>query len=349
MAASIKHLDSNGATQITAVNFADAVAGVLQTAKKLGAENSGDRVLSTLTAALQAIGGTDGASLLRIAIDTVTLSKPWGLSTVLSGAGAGGVWGATGTYGYVLTATNALGETIQSIEVTATVDVTTKTVTVNWVQVPNATGYKLYRTPTPGTYGASTLRATIGSGATVTFLDDGSATTTGTPSLTNTTAGWNLGLVLSGSGAGGIWGATGVYFYEVAAFDASGGLLTISQEASINVDDATKTVTISWSAVTGATSYNVYRTQLQGNYTATTFVATTTGLNVVDNGAATTAGGLTLGSSFGIPPTLGAGPISFGDRAIAQQGFYWINRVIPSATPETGNPRSALVDFSENV
>jgi hypothetical protein len=55
--------------------------------------------------------------------------------------------------------------------------------------VAGATGYKVYRTDTPGTYGATALRATIGSGATVTYVDNGDALVAGTVKLANTTGG----------------------------------------------------------------------------------------------------------------------------------------------------------------
>lgn len=356
MAASLKHLDSDGATQITAENWPDAVAGAIQTAKKFGVENNGDRVLGSsplaLVATITPVGSNDGSTFLRQALDTVTCSKPWGAGTngsptaTLGSAGAGGVWGTTGIRGYVLTATNANGETIASAEVTINVDDVTKKVTVSWVQVPNATGYKLYRTNTPGTYTTPSLRTTIGSGATISFIDDGSAVSTGAPPTTNTTGGWNLSLALGAPAGGGVWAGTGLKYYKVVAYDANGGIISVSQENSVNVDDITKKVTVSWTAVTGATSYKIYRSTVQGTYIAALRV-TQAGVSFIDDGTATGVGDLTLASSFGIPPTLGTAGMSFGTLAIGQQAFYWENRVIPAATSEVGNPRTALITFAE--
>ena len=45
MAASARNLDSDGATTITLENWADAFAGVTQTPKKFGVENTGTRKL----------------------------------------------------------------------------------------------------------------------------------------------------------------------------------------------------------------------------------------------------------------------------------------------------------------
>lgn len=195
MSALVNYYDKDGGTILTAKTLAQLLAGTTGTAQKFGVRNVGTRALGLAVSmpaaqlAIAAIAGSDGATRLRIKKDTATLSPPWSLAGALGAPGDGGVWGATGTYGWRLTATNATGETIASLEVTVNVDVTTKRVTLTWIQVTGATGYKLYRTPTPGTYGGSTLRTTIGSGATTQFIDDGSATSSGTPSTTNTTGG----------------------------------------------------------------------------------------------------------------------------------------------------------------
>ncbi len=195
MSALVSYYDKDGGTVITAKTLTQILAGATGTAQKFGVRNVGTRALglaSTMPAAqlaIAAIAGGDGSTRLRIKKDTATLSPPWNLAGVLGAPADGGIWGATGVYGWRLTATNATGETIGSLEVTVNVDVTTKRVTLTWTQVTGATGYKLYRTATPGTYGATTLRTTIGSGATTTFVDDGSATSSGTPPSTNTTGG----------------------------------------------------------------------------------------------------------------------------------------------------------------
>lgn len=348
----VQYLDADGATVIASKTLPDAEAGVNQPANKFGVENIGSRALQNVQEVLQSAGG-DGLSMSRVAQDTATVSRPYGAGTAgaptgaLSATGAGGVWGTTGQRGWKVTALSAIGETPGSKEVVVTVDDVTKKVTIAWTQTPNATGYKVYRTSTPGTYGATTLVATIGSGATISYVDDGTAATTGTPPAVNTTAGWTPTLVLSGSGAGGTWGATGVYYYTVVAFDSTGQPLAISLEVSVNVDDTTKTVTVSYVAVPSAASYGVYRTTVPGLY-LTALVATLAGLSTVDSGAATGAGDVTLPPSYGVPPgSFGTGAISYGAVAVGRQIFFWFDRVIPVFTLESTDFRAVLVATKE--
>lgn len=189
MPASLKHFDLSGGVQITEKDWPDAIAGAIQTAEKFFAENNGDRVLNNLLLKILTVGTNDGNTQMRIGTDLVTLSTPFGFAAALTGAGAGGVWSGTGIRGYRITGINATGETIGSLEVTANVDDTTKKVNLSWTLLTGATGYRIYRTDTPGVYGASSLRVIIGSGSTIVFTDDGSATTAGTLPTTNTTGG----------------------------------------------------------------------------------------------------------------------------------------------------------------
>lgn len=101
--------------------------------------------------------------------------------------GYGGTWTA-GTYYWVVTATNADGETTVSNEVQVTVTATSS-VLLAW-QAPagqgpfGPSGYKIYRGSTAG--GENTLVAVINSGVTTTYTDKGTGTTSaGTPPSTN--------------------------------------------------------------------------------------------------------------------------------------------------------------------
>ena len=189
MPASVKFLAADGATQISGELWPDIYAGAASTARKYLVESNGDRDLANATLKIAQVPGNDGNTMARIGADAATCSRPFGVSAALSGAGPGGVFPAVGTYGYKLTAITALGETVPCDEVSVNVDVTTKKVTLNWLQVPRATGYRVYRTATPGTYGATSLRAVIASGSTTTYTDDGSACSAGTPPAVNTTGG----------------------------------------------------------------------------------------------------------------------------------------------------------------
>jgi hypothetical protein len=189
MALLLKHTSADNATQITARTWPDAFAGAVQAAEKFFVQNIGDRPSTSLALAIAQVGITDGSSMMRLGLDVATVLPPYGLAAALTGAGAGGVFGATGTYYYVLTAVNALGETVASLEASIAVDVTTKKVTLTWTPVANATGYKLYRATSTGVYGATTLRASISGQATATYTDDGDALSAGTPPVANTTGG----------------------------------------------------------------------------------------------------------------------------------------------------------------
>lgn len=189
MAASLKHLSKDGYSQISGKNWADAFAGVTQTAEKFCIENNGDRVLTSLQEKLTQVGTNDGSGMMRIGADTATISRVYGVALALSGAGAGGVFSATGLYYYVVAAYNATGETPGSIEVSVNVDVTTKKVTISWTPVTGATGYKVFRSTSPGSYGASSLRADVAGGGSSQYIDDGGALSSGTPLTANTTGG----------------------------------------------------------------------------------------------------------------------------------------------------------------
>ena len=185
----LTHFSADGYTQITSMAWPDAFAGVAQTPAKFFVRNDGDRDSTPLELQITQVGTTDGSSMIRQALDVATVMPPYGLAYTLSAAGAGGVWAAAGIVYYVLTAINALGQTVASIELSVTIDVATKKVILTWPQITGATGYKLYRAATPGAYGASSLRVPIGSGSTLTYTDDGSACSSGAPPTANTTAG----------------------------------------------------------------------------------------------------------------------------------------------------------------
>jgi hypothetical protein len=193
MAKFVIYYDADGATVITGKTLPKLLAGATGTAQKFGLKNVGDVDLG-LAASMPAVQlalasalGSDGFDQARIMADPDTISPPWGLTAPVTAGG--GSFSATGTYGYVVVAKKGTGRTIASTEVTATVTVMTQTVTINWLAVTGATGYLVYRTATPGTYGATTQIADIGSGATITFADTGAAATSGTPAVENTTGG----------------------------------------------------------------------------------------------------------------------------------------------------------------
>lgn len=86
---------------------------------------------------------------------------PAPVQSALATATTGGTITA-GTYRYVVTAINANGETIASNEQTIVTTGSTSTVTVTWVTVTGATGFKLYKTAAGGGTGTELLYKTVG-------------------------------------------------------------------------------------------------------------------------------------------------------------------------------------------
>lgn len=153
-------------------------------AVKFAVQNLGPRAL-VAQVLIEQKDDSDGNEMALTALDTGTLSPPHTVSAAVSAGG--GSWGATGTYYYRLTATTATGETVGSIEVSATVTVVTQTVVLTFTPPATATAIKVYRTATSGTYTAA-LRATLGGGA-VTYSDTGAATAAGDLPSANTSGG----------------------------------------------------------------------------------------------------------------------------------------------------------------
>lgn len=173
---------------------------------KICCENISDRELgvspfSALVLKRAQVASNDGVGFVYSALDTSgTLSKPFG-DDVIDGIPTGApaltlvadpyaAW-VVGSYGIVVTAVNATGETIASIEKVFTVVSGDASMgrQYAWEVVTGATNYHVYRTTTPGTYGAYSLVGSTGSGGTVSFVDHGSAPTVGTPPSANTTGG----------------------------------------------------------------------------------------------------------------------------------------------------------------
>ena len=100
---------------------------------------------------------------------------------------SGGIF-AAGAYYCKITALNGNGETVGSSEASATL-AANGSCALSWNPVLGSTGYKIYRAAMPnGESGATSLAATIASGATTSYTDTGATTTTGSVPTTNLTA-----------------------------------------------------------------------------------------------------------------------------------------------------------------
>lgn len=118
-------------------------------------------------------------AVIPVPVSTVDLATPAGLTATPN---VGGGTFAAGNYYWVVTAIDALGETVGSNEATAAVALN-GTATLNWTYVPQgATGIKVYRGTAPGTENA--LIATLGN--VLTYLDTGTVGTAVSPPTVNT-------------------------------------------------------------------------------------------------------------------------------------------------------------------
>jgi hypothetical protein len=242
------------------------------------------------TADLQQFKDTNGTLLASVDANGNYVSN--GTNTTLGNLAAPAfTTAANGTsYYYVITATNAQGETVAS----ATLGRTTNTPALAWTAVPGATGYKIYRNTSANFTSGSLLRTTITNGATVTFTDTGAATAAGLPP----TAPTGTKLTLKS------W--QGQTANLLQALDSSGATLaSISGTGDLSVKNATinghiisanaagsTTAAVGAGAGTGATC------TISGNDTAGT-VTVTTGASGVAVGTLCT---VTFSANFGATP-----------------------------------------------
>lgn len=113
------------------------------------------------------------------ATNTSALAAP--VQAAAATATAGGTI-AAGTYFYVVTAINARGETLVSNEKSQVTTGAASTVTVNWAQVPGATGYRVYRGTASGAQNRFYAVGAVG-----TYTDTEAGSTAGLPPAANTT------------------------------------------------------------------------------------------------------------------------------------------------------------------
>lgn len=167
-------------------------------------------------------------------------------------ATTGGTLPASTQYYYVVTATNANGETIASNEVTQTTGsgTSTNTISLSWANVLHAYGYKVYRGTTSG--GENALLTTITSGATVTYTDTGTAGSAATPPGANTATGTGLGVLVATVTAG----STGYIDAGLQNGQQNSGFQPPKVNNSIY---GSATVQASWNTVASAVGYNLYR------------------------------------------------------------------------------------------
>lgn len=126
----------------------------------------------------------NAANQLELAASNgLPIATPVQAAATTSTTGGTGLAAAT-AYFYVITALNALGETLKSNEVSVTTGAgTTNSNTVNWAAITGATGYRIYRGTATG---ANNVYYAVG--AVITYVDTGAASTAGSPPLLGETA-----------------------------------------------------------------------------------------------------------------------------------------------------------------
>jgi hypothetical protein len=84
----------------------------------------------------------------------LAIATPTGVAQADGGSGS-----LNGTFYWVVTALDELGETLKSSQVSRSC--TNKTVEISWDAMAGATSYRVYRTQTSGSYGATSLLAEV--------------------------------------------------------------------------------------------------------------------------------------------------------------------------------------------
>jgi hypothetical protein len=194
------------------------------------------------------------------------------------------------------------------------------------------------------------------------FLGAGAVKTTYTPGSDFTASQYYATLVgpptqsaLSASAQGSKVPA-GTYYYVITA-TTSAGQTTISNEQSITLS-ASSVVTLTWSAVEGATGYRIYRSTTSGSYTNASSKAVAAGTTATDNdsglAAATPPGtnGATLtnaqvfaGSAYATGARLGA-PVSGANLTVTVTPTLANYVVIGFTDPGTSGSRVAKVTYT---
>ena len=270
-------VDANGNISPTVSHF--SIWGAFKSATPPPVKPSGVQVTGGDTQATVSWSPVAGASSYNVYYGTsagVTAATGTKVASSTASQVITGLLDGT-TYFFVVTAVNAGGESIVSNEVNTTLitappsGITTSTgdtqVTINWNQVTGASSYNVYY----GTVAGVTA-----------------ATGTKVPSSTTTQ-------VVTGLTDGT------KYFFVVTAVDAGGesalsseySITPIGKPGGIQLATADGQVTISWTAVTGATSYNVY-------YGTSASITTATSTNKVSNAASggQAITGLTNGTTY---------------------------------------------------
>jgi fibronectin type 3 domain-containing protein len=268
----------NGTTYYYQVTADNAAGEGAPTAQSPGVTPTPPVVAPPAPAGLQASAGDAQVSLTWTAVDGATSYNVYRSTSAGSQGTKVGASATTqyvddtvvngSTYFYVVTADNAAGEGAASAQTPAVTPVPAATVppaptnvaavagdsqvTVTWTAAAEATSYSVYRSTSAGSLGTK-----VGASSTTTYTDSTAAN--GVTYFYAVTA---INAVGEGTASGQTSGVTPSV--PVVAPGAPSGVNALAGDAL---------VTLSWTAVPTATSYDVYRSTVQGTQGA--FLATT--------------------------------------------------------------------------
>ena len=236
-----------------AVSWA-AVAGATSYRVWEGTTAAGENQYYTVTAPTTSFNdtGVAGTSATLPVANTAFISAPTAFIGTVNATGGTMV---AGTYYYLVQARTALGHTNNSAVATATITSgALNSVVLSWTPVAGATGYVVYKSTDGTTYG--NISSTATPITTASFTDTAIAVGGTAPTNTNTAAiPAPLGILATATANAGTLAAA-TYFYEVTATNAAGATLPSTPASAILA--ATGSVSLTWTAVAGATGYNVY-------------------------------------------------------------------------------------------
>jgi hypothetical protein len=255
-----------------------------------------------------------------------------------------GSWGALppGTYYYVVTAYNATGETLASIEVSAAISAFSQDIEIFWSGVfPGTTGFRVYRGTSAGS--EDVLIADVPANRS-NVRDSGNTNAGTSPPGTNTAGIAVPSPTLASSGQGNL--AAGAYFYQVTAYNGSGET-TASAEQSITLAGgvAGSATELSWAAVSGATGYRVYRSTSSGDQVQVADIADGSATGFYDAGNSTTSASPPESNTSGLsaPVQDDTTPSSSGGSLATATYYYEITATNATGETTASNEKTAAV------
>ncbi len=287
-------------------------------------------IQNSSSASLMNVDSTNNRINLFSALSAVTTPTPTATKPSQNATPTVTPTGTTGatSYSYIIEAVGTIGNSAASAAgTTATGNATLSSTNYNalsWTAFTPSSGsvlyYKIYRT-----VGGSTI-GLVGTTTGTTFNDTGY-----TGNGASITAGGNLT-------------ASTTYYYKITAIDGTGGESAASTETSVATDTTLKTIDVSWSAVSGAVAYKVYRSTATG---------TEVYLTTVQTNSFTDVGSITAGSTS--PPSSNSAYTSANNSNSALQlviggngtptGQLYVSGTTPSsaaATVATGSFPNAV-------